>query len=437
MSSIITNDLRILNSETFAERLVNQPTYMFIGKDTTWDDEELPDIPTESALNIATLYTDLLAVKRITADAMTSVIQRNDWSSNAVYDQYSDSINMIDDRKANGTRYRFYVLTDEFNVYKCLSNNNGAASTTKPTSQQITEFQTTDGYIWKYMYTVRSTDVFSFMTPDWMPVYTISVNDGSSQWQVQENAIDGGIHDIVITSAGISYNSAVPPTVVIEGDGTGATANAIVNPISGSITRLLVTNAGSGYTYAAVKLTNTGSGSGAAATPVLAPVGGHGSDAKLELGGVNKMVKMSLNGTEGGTFPSSTFRQAGIVYKPLSSTQGSKITVANTNGFEEGMMVTGDTTGAAGVVRSVDENGRVLWVDSVVGLFLQSEMIESGALSLPIERVVNNTNIVATAAVLSKDNVVDRTGKVLYISNREPITRNDTQVEDIRMVIGF
>lgn len=437
MSSIITNDLRILNSETFANRIVSQPTYMFIGKDTTWDDEELPDHPTESALDIAQLYKDILAVKRITADAMTSVIQRIDWTSNAIYDQYSDSINMIDDRKDNGTRFRFYVLTDEFNVYKCLSNNNGAASTTKPTSQQITEFQTPDGYIWKYMYTIRSTDVFSFMTPEWMPVYTISVNDGSSQWQVQESAIDGGIHDIVINSAGISYNSAVPPTVVIAGDGNGATANALVNPISGSITRLLITNPGSGYTNAKISLTNVGSGSGATATPVLAPVGGHGRDARLELGGVNKMIKMSLSGTEGGTFPTTTFRQAGLIYKPMRAAFGSKITVSNTNGFEEGSVVTGDTTGATGVIRSIDENGRVLWIDSVAGLFLQSEMLEGDGMSLPIERVENNTAIVSTASVASKDTLIPRAGRLMYISNREPITRNDTQVEDIRMVIGF
>lgn len=166
MSSIISNSLRILNSETFAKRISEQPTYLFIGKDTSWADEELPDIPTEKAQDLVQLYKNILAMKRITSDTLTSVVPRINWTSNATYDAYSDKINMIDDRKPNGTRYSFYVLTDEFNVYKCLSNNNGAVSTTKPTSQQITEFQTPDGYIWKYMYTVRSTDVFSFLTQD-------------------------------------------------------------------------------------------------------------------------------------------------------------------------------------------------------------------------------------------------------------------------------
>lgn len=437
MSSIISNSLRILNSETFAKRISEQPTYLFIGKDTSWADEELPDIPTEKAQDLVQLYKNILAMKRITSDTLTSVVPRINWTSNATYDAYSDKINMIDDRKPNGTRYSFYVLTDEFNVYKCLSNNNGAVSTTKPTSQQITEFQTPDGYIWKYMYTVRSTDVFSFLTQDWMPIYTIQANDGSSQWQVQENAIDGAIHDIILNAGGSGYNPAIEPTVVITGDGTGATARAIVNPVSGSITRFLITAPGHGYTTAAITLTNVGAGNGALGTAVLAPVGGHGKDAKLELGGVSKMIKMTLSGTEGGAFPTTTFRQAGIIYKPISTDKGSKITVATTNGFVNGAVITGDTSGATGVIRLLDDNERTIWVDTVVGLFLQSESVLSGDITAAVQRVVNNTDLVLTAAVAPATGIIRRTGEFMYISNRQFITRNDTQSEEIRFVVGF
>lgn len=437
MSSIISNSLRILNSETFAKRISEQPTYLFIGKDTAWADEELPDVPTESTKDLTQLYKNMLAIKRVTSDTLTSVIQRINWTSNSVFDAFDDKLNMVDDRKANGTRYRYYALTDEFNVYKCLSNNNGAASTTKPTSQQITEFKTPDGYIWKYMYTIRSTDVFSFLTQDWMPVYTITANDGSSQWQVQENAVDGGIHDIVVKTGGANYNPAIPPTVVITGDGTGATAQATVHPISGAITRILITNPGSGYTVATATLTNVGSGNGCTAVPIIAPVGGHGKDAKLELGGVNKMIKMALSGSEGGEFPTTTFRQAGLLYKPMSNELGSKITVATTNGFKAGETVTGDTTGATGVIRLVDDNDRTLWIDSVVGAFIQSETIDSTDISAAIERVENNANLVMVSAVSSVANIVDRTGEFMYISNREAITRNETQTEEVRFIIGF
>lgn len=437
MSSIITNALRILNSDTFAKRITEQPTYIFIGKQTPWADEEIPDTPTESAKSLGQIHKDLLAAKRITADTLTSVILRVNWSANSMYDQFDHRKNMIDDRKPNGSRYRFYVLTDEFNVYKCLSNNNGAASTTKPTSQQITEFQTPDGYIWKYMYTVRSTDVFSFLTQDWMPVYTIEANDGSSQWQVQENAIDGGVHDIILDAAGSGFNPLTPPTVVISGDGTGATATAIVNSISGSISRIVVTNPGKNYTVANVSLINTGAGVGVIATAILSPVGGHGKDAKLELGGVNKMIKMSLNGTEGGTFPSTTFRQAGVVYKPISTDVGSQITVASTDGFDEGATVVGGTTGTTGRIRLVDDNGRTLWIDTVVGAFIQSEIITSNGTTAPIERANNEAKLPLVAGVAAAASIIPRTGEFMYISNREKITRNDTQSEEIRFIVGF
>lgn len=437
MSSIITNSLRILNSETFAKRIIEQPTYIYIGKETPWADEELPDAPVESGQALAQMHKDLLAAKRITSDMLTSVVMRNNWLPSTVYDAYDHRKNMIDDRKPNGARYRFYVLTDEFNVYKCLSNNNGAISTTKPTSQQITEFMTPDGYIWKYMYTIRSTDVFSFLTQDWMPVYTISANDGSSQWQVQENAIDGGIHDILLNTVGVGFNPLTPPTVVITGDGTGATATATVNPVSGTLSRVTITHPGSGYSYADISFINTGAGAGATATAILSPVGGHGKNAQLELGGVNKMIKMSLNGREGGAFPSTTFRQAGVIFKPMSTDKGTRITVASTDGFEEGTAVLGDSTGAIGNIRLIDDNGRTLWIDGVVGAFLQTEILKSGDVEAVIERADNVTNLPLVAAVAPASNIVTRTGEFMYISNREKITRNDTQSEEIRFLVGF
>jgi hypothetical protein len=149
------------------------------------------------------------------------------------------------------------------------------------------------------------------------------------------------------------------------------------------------------------------------------------------------MIKMTLNGAEGGAFPTTTFRQAGLLYKPLSTEQGSKITVASTNGFKAGETVTGDTTGATGVIRLVDDNERTLWIDTVVGAFIQSETISSDGVSAAIERVVNNTNLVLVSTVASADDVVTRTGEFMYISNREVIARNDTQTEEVRFIIGF
>ena len=55
----------------------------------------------------------------------------------------------------------FYVMTDDYNVYKCLSNNDttsggivGTTSTVKPTGTGTSIISTADGYKWKFMYQI-------------------------------------------------------------------------------------------------------------------------------------------------------------------------------------------------------------------------------------------------------------------------------------------
>jgi hypothetical protein len=62
----------------------------------------------------------------------------------------------------------------------------------------------------------------------------------------------GGIASISIINPGFNYTYA--PTVTIYGDGTGATAEAVINT-NGRITKINVTNAGTGYTSAVVTIT--------------------------------------------------------------------------------------------------------------------------------------------------------------------------------------
>lgn len=437
MPAIIYNSLRILNSDTFAERILGQPTFVFIGKETPWPDEEIAPWPLESEQQKIQLYKDMVGVKRIVPGSVSSVIPRVDWTANEIYDAYDHRVNMIDGRKPNGSKYQFYVLTDEFNVYKCIDNNYGARSTTKPTSQQITTFQTPDGYTWKYMYSILSTDVFDFMTKDWMPVYTVDVNNGSSQWNVQQAAVDGAIMSIVLDTRGIGYSPVDPPNVVITGDGEGAQAVVEVNPIDGSLSRIIVTNPGHGYTEANITFTNTGGGIAASATAILSPAGGHGKDARRELGGVHKMIKLNLDGSEGGAFPITSFRQAGLIYKVMSEEIGARISVQYNDDFSAGDIITGGTSGATGRVRLVDDNGIDLWVEDVVGNFIQSEIIANGTHFVQSSNVDMNANLPLTEIVAGGSNIKQNSGEVLYVSNRLAIQRQEGQSEECRMIITF
>jgi hypothetical protein len=73
-----------------------------------------------------------------------------------------------------------------------------------------------------------------------------------------------GIEYITITNAGKSYLAA--PTVTIIGDGSGATATAVI--VGGRVNNIIVTNAGENYTTAVIEITST-DGSGATATAKL------------------------------------------------------------------------------------------------------------------------------------------------------------------------
>jgi len=73
-----------------------------------------------------------------------------------------------------------------------------------------------------------------------------------------------GVSSIEITNAGYGFTSV--PTVTISGDGTGATAQAIIQ--SGRIVEIRMTNRGSDYTRATVSITG-GGGFSAVATAVI------------------------------------------------------------------------------------------------------------------------------------------------------------------------
>lgn len=190
----------------------------------------------------------MYAAKRILSGDVSHVIPRYNWTSGQTYTEYNDiGTNILSDT--------FYVVTDEYNVYKCLSNNSspvntsGVPSVYKPSgSSSNTVITTADGYVWKYMYTISTADALKFLTTTHIPVKYLESDDGSPQWQVQTDATPGAIEIIKVTSGGSGYDFA--PTVTIIGDGDGATATAAIS--ANTVTSITMTNRGSGYTNATV-----------------------------------------------------------------------------------------------------------------------------------------------------------------------------------------
>lgn len=98
------------------------------------------------------------------------------------------------------------------------------------------------------------------------PTITITGDGTGASAEAVIGTIDnvGQITGFNITSQGFDYNA--PPTVTITGDGTGATATAIINQQTGRVTGLTIVGAGTGYTSATVSFE---SGSGAVANATI------------------------------------------------------------------------------------------------------------------------------------------------------------------------
>ena len=425
MASLVTSKFRVHNAQQFAEAFSetsNTVMYLFIGKNTTFPNDNSPPTPVNSTANIEyTPWRDMYAAKRITTSDVTHAIDRYDWTSGTVYDQYDDQdTDLLEDD--------FYVMTDEYNVYKCLFNASATASTTKPTGVSTSPFTTADGYIWKYMYTVTTAKALKFLTNDYIPVQTLASDGGEDQWDVQTAAVDGGIHVVKVTAGGSGYATA--PAVTITGDGTGATANSTIT--ANVVTSVTITAAGTGYTRASVSFAS----GAAAATAIISPKGGHGSDAVEELGGKFIMLNVRLDGNESNTFSvANEFRQVGIVRDPY---------------------LYGTTTRA---VASSFRQSFKYQLSGISGTFTVDETITSGSntasliefttpsifTTLPLNLPFANTATVTggtsgatgTIAVITTPGLQPYTGDLLYVENRVPIARADDQIEDVKLVIQF
>src|SRR5699024_5044557 len=149
MPAILTNELRVMNSDVFKEALLSKPTYAFFAGTSEWENENNPPSPIDSTKDKYEAMAEMFGMKRVLATDIVSVIPRVNWESGVTYDFYDDTVDLINQKNLDtGQFYRFYVVTDDYNVYKCIDNNYGSESTHKPSGTQPTPFETPDGYVW-------------------------------------------------------------------------------------------------------------------------------------------------------------------------------------------------------------------------------------------------------------------------------------------------
>lgn len=122
-----------------------------------------------------------------------------------------------------------YVMTEDYNVYKCIDNNNNAISTNKPLGTSVEPIKTADGYVWKYMYNVPINLRNKFLSDEQMPVISALTNQFYS---------NGSLDSIIVNNKGSDYTSAT--ITVTDSDGY-----RVEDPVF--LQQVVVNDGGTGY----------------------------------------------------------------------------------------------------------------------------------------------------------------------------------------------
>ena len=436
MAQIITENFRVFNATRFVEYVVDTNNlYLFIGRPQSWDNEPTAPTPVNVPYQDTVYWADAVALKRIVPNDFKQVVERKNWSAGIVYSQYDN---------ASSTLYEsnFYVLTQDNNVYKCISNNFGAASSIKPTGTSTNIITTSDNYRWKYLYSLTDTDLLKFLTNDYMPV--------NLNYDVLNTAIKGTIDNFVVTNIGSNYSVASNISVNILGDGLNARISNVVLSGANTIDRITLNTSGSGYTFANLSILDSGGGSNATARAIVSPINGHGADVLTELGARYVMINTRLNYAEGGgDFPVvNDYRRIGIVKNPISnatSTMATETTLdatitlnlSNVTGtFALDEYIRGDNTNSNAFIVSANAN---VSSGNVTIRYITPIELFAGNIIFSAGETIRGANSLAvgTISTITPAEVKKNTGQILYVENRAKITRASDQAENIHIVIEF
>ncbi len=308
MSAIITDQLRIIRANQFVSAASSNTYYSFIGLpnptelDSNWNVS--PPAPKDSFEQEFEYWDSMIALKKIYPEDVRQVVRKIRWEEGITYDMYRHDISRTRTAKpSNATSLyssNYYVVNSNYQVYICLNNGttpnnpNGRPSQVEPTFTDLEPRSVgsgSDGYIWKYLYTLSATDILRFDSTNFVPVpKNWGFDDQSSL--IKNNAENNGQIKICVIKDRGNYSNVsgirnrVFTNVPIKGDGTGAFVTITFNN-NAEVENIFVTDGGQNYTYGRID-TVAGGLPNPLSQPkfdvIIPPKGGHGYDIYNELG---------------------------------------------------------------------------------------------------------------------------------------------------------
>ncbi len=516
MAAIITDQIRILNAKNFLSGVstATNAYYSFIGlpnpSDIQSDWDTNPPSPKDSFSEEDDYWDTMIALKKINASDVRQVITRRVWTSGTTYDMYRSDYSRTNTAKVSGSTNlysaSYYVLNSDYRVYACLHNGmdpdnpNGKPSLDEPTFTDLepkVAGTSGDGYIWKYLYTIKPSDIVKFESTDFIPV-PLDWDTNSDAAAVRDNAVDGSIKIVTITDRGVGLGTAnsTYTKVPIKGDGTGGECTIVVNNDQ-KVDTVTVSNQGQNYTYGNIDLEAGGVPTGTTRPTfnvIQSPPGGHGADIYRELGAYNVLLYSRIeNDVENPDFiTGNQVARVGVVENPkatsgalLSADKATALgalrltgTGYSTAAFDGDSFITqtvstGNT--AVGRVVSYDTNTGVLkfWQDRTMAGFntvgtaqtnptygyeLQEftsspgtggnlTIVPTSGSNLAIDTSFTGLSTVINSRTyylgqdftngVANPEVKKYSGNIVYVDNRPSITRSTNQKEDIKVILQF
>ena len=518
MAAIITDQLRILNAKNFVSgvQTTSNSYYAWIGlpnaTEITSDWSDAPPTPKDNLDESNDYWDTMIAMKKIDDADISQVVRKVSWTSGITYDMWRNDIDRDNPSQPSGSfdiyDANYYVLNSDFRVYICLDNNaspennfQGGPSLDEPTFTDLeprAAGSSGDGYIWKYLYTIKPSQAVRFDTTDYIPVPD-EWQTNSTDAAVRDNASTSGQLKIIkIRNRGVGLGTAnlTYVGVPIKGDGNGGKATVVINNDS-EVETVTVSHGGSGYTYGTLDLAEVGipAGSTSAAFDVIIPPnGGHGADIYRELGALQVLFYARFeNDTENPDFiTGNEFARIGICENPIEQGTSTLLTKDKASavyalklvgtGYSEAIFTAdsfitqtvGVASTAVGRVISYDGSTGVLkyWQNRTNAGFNTdgsdntspqygfeefrftssvatggSLTINGGSVALDIQddfqgitTVLNNRTYYLGQNFIngvSLPEVKKYSGNIVYVDNRPPITRSSSQKEDIKIILQF
>jgi hypothetical protein len=231
---LITKEYRLHSARQLIESITepaNTAYYAFVGNHMDYANASVIPQPNDSVSEVLIdVYKNMIYGKRISPNDISLMIPRNDYTSNKVYDMYDDTVGEANVSLFSSNYYAVVNADAFYHVFKCLDNSLGTNSTVQPEFSEIDPqdevYQTSDGYVWKYMYTVDNATVRKFATTEFFPV--------TSNAQVVAAAKSGKLDVIKVENPGRGYDNYC--NGIFRSDDLRISGNSRVYSINSSLT---------------------------------------------------------------------------------------------------------------------------------------------------------------------------------------------------------